>query len=359
MQRLLHVLSGLEVGGKERVVLDLATRARRAGLDHRLGLFDTPFRDPEIDLDPGDVPVTFLPRGPGLDWRFTGALARHVASEGIEVLHAHNDTALFYCAAAGWRLGRRRPRIVATFHTRPWHDTRGARWLAHWASRRVDAVTAVSSDLARFLESAGWTRRCETLWNGVDVERFTPQGPVAAPDGPDDHPRVAHIGRLDPIKRHVDLLEAFRGVQRAVPGASLTLVGDGPLRPEIERACAGTPGVRLVPRVHDVAAFLRGIDVLVLCSEMEAAPCVVLEALACGRPVVATDVGGVRELLSAADGPCGLLVPARDPVALAAVLVELLESPGRRDDLGRRGRRRALDFSADAAWKRYLELWRG
>lgn len=357
MQKLLHVLSGLEVGGKERVVLDLATRARRAGLDHRLGLFDTPFRDRDVDLDPGEVPVTFLPRGPGLDWRFAGALARWIAREGFEVVHAHNDTALFYAAAAGWRLRRRRPRIVATFHTRPGHATRGARWLSHWASRRVDAVTAVSEDLAHYLESTGWTGRCQTLWNGVDLASFTPEGP--ADDPVDGRARIAHIGRFDPIKRHVDLLQAFRSIEAVVPGASLTLVGEGPLRAEIERASAGSPGVRFEPRVHDVAAFLRGIDVLVLCSDMEAAPCVLLEAMACGRAIVATDVGGVRELLTTDDGPCGRLVPPRDPVALAAALGELLRSPEHRADLGRRARRRALDFSAEAAWNRHLELWTG
>jgi len=362
--RLLHVLSGLEVGGKERVVLDLARRARAAGLDHRLCLFDTPFRDAERDFDPGEVPHVFLARGPGLDLAFARRLARHVRAEGFEVLHAHNDTALVYAALAGLRLGRTRPRTVATFHTRPGHATRGARWLTRLASGRLAGITAVSEDLGRHLTDTGWLGRCAILWNGIDLERWTPAGPsgpwrAELGLGP-EVPLVVHLARHDPVKRQEDLIEAAR-ILAAEPGTPcVLLVGEGPRTEALRAAARGLAHVRFRARVQDVPELLRAADALVLCSGQEAAPRVLLEALACGCPVVATDVGGCRHLLTGADGaPCGVLVPPADPRALAGALRELLRMPERRAELARRGRLRAADFSAEAEWRGYVRLWSG
>jgi glycosyltransferase involved in cell wall biosynthesis len=357
--RLLHVLGGLEVGGKERVVLELAERARAQGWDHRLLLFDTPFRDATRDFDPRDVPHAFLPRGPGLDWRFARALARHARALGSEVLHAHNDTALAYVAMASFLLGRRRPRLVATFHARPLHATARARRLTGLASRRMDAITAVSDDLTSFLLDSGWSVRCQTLWNGISLERFAPAGDdggwrarlgLAA-----DELLVLHVGRQDPLKRQEDLIEAAR---RLGPRARFLLVGEGPDGERLRSLAAGVPHVTLVGRVHDVAALLCAADLFVLCSASEAAPRVLLEAMATGRAIVATDVGGCRRMLTEESGePSGVLVPPRDPEALVQALGHLLGDPARRQDLGARARARARDFSDEDEWRGYVALW--
>jgi glycosyltransferase involved in cell wall biosynthesis len=357
--KLLHVLGGLEVGGKERVVLELARSARARGWDHRLLLFDTPFRDATRDFDPGDVPHAFLPRGAGLDWRFARELARHARALGSEVLHAHNDTALVYVALASLLLGRRRPRLVATFHARPLHATGRARGLTGFASRRMDAVTAVSDDLTSFLLESGWSARCRTLWNGISLERFSPVGDDGgwrarlglAPG----ELLVLHVGRQDPLKRQEDLIEAAR---RLGPRARFLLVGNGPDGERLRSLAAGLTHVTLVERVHDVAALLRAADLFVLCSASEAAPRVLLEAMASGRAIVATDVGGCRRMLTEDSGePCGVLVPPRDPTALGQALARLLEDPARRHELGARARARARAFSDEDEWRGYVALW--
>ncbi|HEX6883975.1 MAG TPA: glycosyltransferase [Planctomycetota bacterium] len=360
-RRLLHLLSGLEVGGKERVVLDLALRARARGLDHRLLLFDTPFRDAARDFDPGEVPWELLPRGPGLDLAFARALARRVGELEPDVLHAHNDTAVVYAALAGLRLGRRSPRLVATFHSRPPHATRGARWLTRLAATRMDAVTAVAEDLARFLRQDGWVGRCATLWNGVSLARFTPEGDE---DGWRERLGVAaggalvlHVARLDPVKRQEDLLAAAR---RLGPRASFVLVGSGPLGERLRSMAADLENVRFVERVEDVAPLLRAADVFVLCSDSEGAPRVLLEALACGKPIVASDVGGCRGLLTGSDGElCGRLVPARRPGELAEAIGELLGDRELRERLGTRARARAAEFSDEREWAGYVGVWGG
>lgn len=318
----LHLLSGLEVGGKERIALALARRARREGRDARLLLFDTPFRDELRDFSPGEVPAEFLRRGPGVDLGFLRRLARCLRDSGAELVHAHNDTAVFYAGAAAWMLGRKAPVVCATFHTRPGHDTRGARVSTRMAARRAARITAVSDELAQILVRDGWVGRCETLWNGVELDEFSPQGHV---DGwrarlgiPPEAVLVGHIGRLDPIKRQRDLIAAVGELEREGLAIALALVGSGPALDALRAAASLSRSVHFVPRIVDVPAFLRELDLFVLCSEHEAAPRVVLEAMACGRAVVATAVGGVPHLLHAADGQsCGLLVPPGEPSSLA------------------------------------------
>ncbi|HVS17091.1 MAG TPA: glycosyltransferase [Planctomycetota bacterium] len=359
--RLVHLMGSLEVGGRERVVLDLARRARARGLEHSILLFDRPWRGDERDFDPGAVPWELLPRRGGLDLRFVRALARTL--RGVDVVHAHNDTAIAYAGLArAWALGRF-PALVGTFHTYPGHDTPAARRVTRWATKRAGAVTAVSRELGERLEAAGWTCACEVIRNGVDGQAYCAGGATGEQGERNWRERwgvhenellVGHVGRFDPIKRQDDLLQALqlvRGRGLKVHGA---FAGEGPARGGFEARAAAAPGVHVVPRVRDVAAFLRALDVFVLCSAHEATPRALLEAMACGLPCVATAVGGVPELL--ADG-AGVLVPAGEPDALAAAIEALAADPARRAALGRAARARAEEHSAEREWANYLALW--
>lgn len=361
--RIVHVLSGLEVGGKERVALRLATAARAGGMDARLLLFDSDHRGEPLDLDPGELPTRFLQRGPGLDLRFAWRLSCWLQREGIEIVHAHNDTAIFYACVAARLLGRRGPAVCATMHVRPGHDTRAGRRLTGWAARRADQLTAVSEGLARFLVESGWLPRCEVVDNGVDLEEFTPRGRrdgwrarLSVPDGA---LLVAHVGRFDPVKRQEDLLEVARRTRRDEPRLVYVLVGQGPTRDALRESSRDLDTVRFVPRVVDVAAFLREVDLFVLCSDEEGAPLALLEAMASARPIVATAVGGIPRLLEdGGAGTCGRLVPARAPQRLADELLALARDPGARSELGLRARRRAEAFSVEREWARWSQLYR-
>jgi L-malate glycosyltransferase len=362
MRTVLHLLNGLEVGGKERVALQLAQRAAREGFAARFVLFDTPFRSVEQDFDPGPIPVQFLPRGRGVDLRFAAALAQLLRELRLDVVHAHNDSAIFYACVAARLVGRRQPGVCATFHVRPGHATRGGRLMTRLASRRAGRVTAVSAELAEFVVRAGWAGRCETLWNGVDLEEFSPRGAgggwrerLGIPPGV---LLIAHIGRADPIKRQADLVLAARELAGRGVDFALVLVGRGFPGDELQSVAAADGRVRLVPRVVDVAAFLREVDVFVLCSSHEAAPRVLLEAMACGRAIVATRVGGIVDMLRSAGGDsCGVLVEPGRPAELAAALLQLAGDPQARAELGRRARARAADFSADEEWHAYRRIY--
>jgi glycosyltransferase involved in cell wall biosynthesis len=163
MHSLVHLLDTLAVGGKERGVLQLTKRARQKNLDHRIALFDSPFRGDVFDFDPGDVPVAFLRRRPGLDFTLAFRLASLFKNWRVQIVHTHNDTALFYGALAVKILPYCAPSLIASYHALPSHPTRMARRASWWAARHADAITAVSPDLKRFLIEHRWVDRCSPL----------------------------------------------------------------------------------------------------------------------------------------------------------------------------------------------------
>lgn len=361
-----HLLSGLEIGGKERVALQLARQGLREGGRHEMWLFDTPYRSPDIDLDPAPVPTGFVPRRPGWDTRFIRMLAGQIRTRRVGVIHAHNDTALCYAALASAlvRFRAQRPTLIATFHTWPTHSTARARRVTRLAATQADGVAAVSDDLARRLTQSGWLSRCRTIWNGVDLDEFSPVGD----DGgwharlgiARDRPLVVHLARFDPIKRHGDVIEAARAVHARHPDAVFVLAGCGPLLDEMRARAAALPFVRIVGNIGAPAALLRAARVFVLPSQDEAAPLALLEAMASGCACVCTNVGGMPAMLRDVDGrPSGLLVPVRDPGALADAVSSLLDSPNLQRELGRRARATAERFSFLAAWAAYRAAYDG
>jgi L-malate glycosyltransferase len=361
---IVHFLSGLAIGGKEMAALRLARRGIEAGEDHRLLLFDTPFRSANLDLDPRPVPTIFIPRGRGIDLQFAYQAARFLAHAKVDVVHAYNDTALFYAGLATSLPGSGQARLICTFHTWPSHPTPGARLLTRWAACRASTIIAVSDELRNRLLAHRWVGRCRTIWNGVDLRSFSPIGSTeqwrARLKVADDAVLVGHVARFDPIKRHHDLTEAARLLQQRASKIFLALVGQGALLQEIQELVRDYDNIRFVPQITQLAPFLRSLDLFVLCSSHEAAPLAMLEAMACGCPVVATDVGGIPAIVgrTEADGG-GILVPPFRPDSLADAIESLARSPDKRLQLGANARRRAERYSFEAEWDAYRQVYLG
>ena len=360
-RKILHLLGQLEIGGLERAALRLARRGRALGADHSLVLFDKPFRSATLDFVPGDVPTDFIPRGAGVDWRFAAGLARFLSDRGIEIVHAHNDTAIFYAAAAAL-IARTPISVIATFGTRPGHATAGARLLTRWATGRAAFVTAVSQELRDWLVTMKWARECVTIFRGIDLATFAPRGPSGEwrhrLQIPADAVLVGHVGRFAPIKRHQDILSAARLVAAANPRIFFLFAGDGPLFREISARGAAMPNVRILPSVRDVPALLRNLDIFVLYSAHEGCPQAMLEAMACGRAIIASRVGGVPEILEAAgDRPAGIAIPPFRPDLLAEQVRLLAADARRRTRLGQLAHSRAHAFSFDREWDQYAALY--
>jgi glycosyltransferase involved in cell wall biosynthesis len=150
---------------------------------------------------------------------------------------------------------------------------------------------------------------------------------------------IGFVGRLVPIKAPEVLLEAFAQVAARISDTHLLVIGDGPLRESVEaRAAASCGRIHVLGWRHDLERIYQAADVVALTSDNEGTPVALIEAMAAGRAVVATRVGGVPDLV--ADGETGLLVPARDPGAMADAIAGLAEDPGRRRRLGAAARDR-------------------
>ncbi|MFD5098978.1 glycosyltransferase [Streptomyces albidochromogenes] len=280
--------------------------------------------------------------------------ARLVRQSRPHVVHAHSAKA----GLAG-RLALR-GRVPTVFQPHAWsfEAVRGReaalalaweRYAARWASRTL----CVSETERRTGEQAGIAARWSVIRNGVDLGHFRP-GEGADRAGlpllsgvPAGAPLVVCVGRLCRQKGQDVLLRAWRRV--AVPGARLVLVGDGP---DGERLRADAPpGVLFAGASRDTRPWFHAADVVVLPSRWEGMALAPLEAMACGTPVVLTDVGGARESLPPGqEAHC--LVPPEDPAALATALTALLRDPGLRASLGRAARahtRSARDVRESAA----------
>lgn len=212
----------------------------------------------------------------------------------------------------------------------------GARW-AH-------AIVCVSADEAEAGRAAGVHGDLHVIPNGVDLERFPAAGPAARSSarrrlGLDDAPLVVCVGRLCRQKGQDVLVDAWPQVRATVPEAHLVLVGDGPDRDALARRAA--PGVELVGHRTDVVDWLAASDVVALPSRWEGQSLSLLEAMACGRPVVASRVAGAAEPLVEGDlPPGGTVVEVEDAPGLAAALVERLTDLARTDAEGTAARAR-------------------
>jgi glycosyltransferase involved in cell wall biosynthesis len=207
---------------------------------------------------------------------------------------------------------------VSAFHTRT-------------VLRQADSLVTVSEDLRRNAIAMGASpNRARSIINGCDLSVFHVRDRLDAREklGIDSSAQaVVYIGRMDVRKGLRELVEAAAALRPERPDLHVYLVGEGPDRPIIEGAIAAHNAAHYIHSLPgcafgDVAIWMAAADLVTLPSYMEGCPNSVLEALACGRPVVATNVGGIPEIMN---DQCGRLVPPRDPAALANALAQILD----------------------------------
>jgi len=322
-------------GERIRVVEVLATGTSGGAQEHVFGLVSrmdhSRFDVSVVSLSPGSA-VRKLERA-GFDVLVidehddaiaTGALAAHLVDVRPDVIHNHMYRAELVgtrAAIALGEVGHRRPYIVSTVHSsrvRSEEDREMLRVL----TPQMDQLIAVSRMIEDKLVSEGRTSAPITrIYNGVDLSRYERiEACCTLPDEYGMEPGsqiVGVVARLEPEKGHPTLLEAWPLVLRVVPDAYLLIVGEGSRREALE---AQTRDLRIAHRVvftgrrDDVPAVTAALDVAVLPSYREAQGLSILEALALSRPVVASNVGGIPEMIT--DGVDGLLVPPHDATDL-------------------------------------------
>ncbi len=289
-------------------------------------------------------------------WALSGlaAVLRAGRSAPVDVVHAHQGEDLATLPLARLAARVHGCPLVVTLHCSVGHTLtgRGPRvrllralggWIERTTLRRAEAVVVLTGRTAAAVRADGVPAgRVSTIPSGFDPALFAGNTADVFPGTP--RPRIGYVGRLAPQKSPGTLVRAFG---RMCGQASLLVVGDGPDRPLVERLAAASPAagrITLAGFVEHarVPAVLASLDVLVLPSAYEEMGSVLTEAMAAGLPVVASDVGGIPEVVR--HGVTGLLVPPGDVDALAAALDRLVAEPALRARLAAGARARSADY---------------
>jgi glycosyltransferase involved in cell wall biosynthesis len=340
----LHLIDHMGSGGAQRVVLELL-EAR----DPSAGASVVSLRShclPELRRRVEACGAAY--RGLGLSRR--NPLPLHRLPRALhelrpDVVHSHLEFSNELAVLAARLLGRHRPAVIAHVHNFPdRHYSRLHRWAGRMLASRIDAYIVPSPSVAESIRAAfgRGVRRVEVVPYGIDPAWFD-RGPreTSAARRASAAPVIGTVARLAPQKSIHDLIDAMPFVLRARPAARLLIVGDGPLRSDLEARCQRlglTPSVTFAGFSHDVAAAYAAIDVFVLPSRHEGLPICLLEVMAMGIPVVGTRVPGISDLVE--DEHTGLAVPHGEPRALAAAVLRLLSDESLCDRLWRAARRR-------------------
>ncbi len=358
-------------GGSGAVATELGMELGRRGHDVHLISYASPFRlrgftervfYHEVDLS-GTYPLLeYFPYSLAL------AVKQHEIAlrEELDILHVHYaipHAAAAFLAKQMLLESNRDIQVITTLHGTDITlvgQERSFFTVTKFAIERSNAVTAVSEFLRDETYRAFGCQRCdiEVIPNFVTLGDYYPSDEVRCRDAlaPPGTKVLMHISNFRPVKRVPDIVRAFARVQAQVPSV-LILVGDGPQRPEVEaevERLGVTSRVRFLGKVSVVADLLRAADLYLLPSASESFGVSALEAMACGVPVIGTNVGGLPGVVR--DGETGALVPVGDVDAIARKALEFLE-PDRWGVARAAAIRRARDFAAELVVPRYENLY--
>jgi glycosyltransferase involved in cell wall biosynthesis len=360
MTTVLQLSSSSGPGGAEAVVASLASGLDRARYRSVVCLFrDGWLRDrcERLGVETHVVPMRGM-----LDLGWLRRFTRLLRDRRVAVIHAHEFGANTYGTLAGRLAG---VPAVATVHGRSYYADCRRRRLAYRVVSCAAAMVAVSEDVKRFVvEATGVPAgRVRVVLNGVAAATPVPEETRArlrAELGIRDGERVVTVvGSLYPVKGHRYLLEAVPRVLESFPSTVFLIAGRGGCEGDLREQARGLgieTRVRFLGLRGDVPVLLAASDVFVLPSLSEGLSIAILEAMAAGRPVVATRVGGNPELVL--HGQTGVLVPPADPPALASAMVGVLTDPEASRRLGEEGRRLVTDrFGIDAMVKQYEAIY--
>lgn len=360
--RVLWLAKGLGLGGAERLLVTSAAHIDTSRFDVQIAYL-LAYKDAFVpDLQAAGVMVHCLDQRRALDPRWTLQLRRFVRRESIDVVHTHMPV-----PAVGARLALLGTgvRLVHTEHN-VWDRYRR---LTYWANavtyRRNSAVIAVSQAVADTIKpwSAPRQGRVTVVHHGVEVGQAVRDGASSARARamlglPPEAFVIGTVGNLTAKKDQATMLAAVARLKADIPVLRLVLVGSGPLETELKEQARrlGISDIVLFTGMrNDVPAILPALDVFCLSSSHEGLSIALVEALLTGLPTVATNVGGLPEVITHEIE--GLLVPPADPAAFAAALRRLYDEPASRQAMSLAAVARARYFDAGAATRRIEQIY--
>ena len=352
--RVCHVVLSLRPGGLENGVVNVVNglesehfHSSICALQQR-GEFADRIRDPSVE-------IVEMGLRPGNDPRMPLRLAALFRRLGTDIVHTRNAEALFYGVVGAKLAGVRH--IIHSEHGRTFPEKPHRALVQRWLMRFVDYSFAVSACLKEdLIREIGVERNSlDIIYNGVDLRKFSAERAGSNSSGI----RIGSVGRLEPVKNYPLLLRALAGMSPQLQ-RRLTLVGDGSERGRLKKLAIQlgvNEQVEFTGHRDDVPQLLQGMDIFVLPSLSEGMSNTLLEAMAAGAAIVASDVGGNRELVE--HDVTGLLFASNDLEQLTDTLIRLHTDTALRHRLSQAACARVREqFSMETMLARYEEMYR-
>ena len=363
--RVMHIALNLGYGGRSSVILKLVKNMDTDKYSSFICCLDQPGRS---ESEISDTKVVAMGKNDGMDYFLPFRLAKVIKRENVTIVHTHESASMFYGTLAAKMA--KIPVIVNTYHRGSDVDicSRRARIRNRIMIPLVDLIISVSKANGRVFADAHriQSHRLKTIYNGVDFCSYENINVETALKKRKelglglDSKIIGTVGLMNgPEKGFEYLIRAFARVSQTEENATLILVGDGPLRSDLEQLSRDLnissrirfPGFRI-----DTPELYQIFDIFVLPSIYESFGLVLVEAMSAGKPVVATNVGGIPEIVQ--DGKTGIIVPPREPDKLAEAILRLMRDEHLSLSMGKAGQRRAEGkFSLAVMIEKYQNLY--
>lgn len=353
-----HVVLSLDCGGLEQVVVQLVKKQKKHGLEVSIICLEAKGGLAKEVGDAG-IQVYELDKAPGFHLNLVFRLAKLLRKLSVDLVHSHNMGPLVYGSLAAFLTGKK---CINTRHGRTDKKIPAIVWNLN------SYVVPVSKDTKEYLlkHNRIAKRKINVIYNGIDLEKFhngfDRQDTIRLKQEiglRDDSYIIGNVGRLAQEKDQATLLKAFRKLRKKEMNVELIFVGDGPLREDLEKLVKKfelNDRVKFLGYRDDIPNLLNLFDTFVLSSYREGLSLSILEAMAAGKPVVATNVGGTREVVK--ERETGYLVPCGFPERIENAIARLHINPALADKMAQAGQKLvSKQFSLEAMASQYENLY--
>ncbi len=361
--KILHLTYDMAIGGTEQVIRQLVENTNPETFDVSILCLENRIGDMGQELIKQGVNIQCLNRQEGFDIKLIKSIRTYVIKHNIDILHCHQYTPYSYGILASIFT---HTKVIFTEHGRFYPD------VSSWKRKLINPFLALITDKITSISEATKQalvhyeslpeNKIQVIYNGVidlsdriyDNKALQKKHNISA-----DHLVLGTISRLDPIKNHQMMLEAFSKIHQQYPYVKLLIVGDGELRETLEELCdklAITEQVIFTGFIIEPQKYLNIMDIFLLPSLSEGTSMTLLEAMSFSKPCIVTNVGGNPEIVS--HNKTGLVVPNEDCSALVKACVSLINDSDRRQQLAIAGRQRYEQlFSVDMMMRQFESLY--
>ena len=362
IRKILHLNTTSSIGGAEQMIIDLAALIN----PDKFKSYVSVLKEGEFlsELRRREVKFLWLKESTRVyDYKFLKNIIQLIRQNRINLIHSHTWGTDFY---GYWASNISGVPMICTIHDRYYIFEKWTRRLSYrFFINHIKKIVAVSKDIKGLLldELKISSQKVRLIYNGIDTLKFENIKNLEMIrkelNLSQDDLILGNVGNLREVKDHPTLITAFSKISPLFPQSKLLIVGEGRLRPNLEKLCEEfglEDRVLFLSHRRDVPSILNLLDIFILPSRSEGCSLSILEAMAAGKAVVATNVGGNPELVL--NGQTGLLVPPSQPDKLAEKMIFLLKNEELRKKMGGEGKKRVKErFSRESMIKNYEELY--